>query len=343
VIPILRVKSPGLHTTVQDLGRDGFADVGVPSSGALDAVALRLANALVGNAPNAAALEILVSGPTLEVIADSVRVAFVGGTAGLSVEDAHQRTIAPGRSVHLKQGDILKAGMIAGSSCAYIAIAGGIGVPRLLGSASTYTRGTLGGLDGRALRAGDVLHGELGDPAQGELELAAPLDSEFDAPIRVVLGPQDDHFTDAAIEAFLAGSYSVSAQADRMGFRLEGPMLAHTRGYNIVSDGIVSGSIQVPGSGQPIVLMRDYQTIGGYPKIATVISPDISRLGRRSPGAKVRFAKVTRDEAEAIYRDEEAAIAARIADLREPRERASVNVDALYDENLIGGIVSARE
>jgi len=107
VIPILRVKSPGLHTTVQDLGRDGFADVGVPPSGALDAVALRLANALVGNAPNAAALEILVSGPALEAIAESVHVAFVGGTAGVSVQDAHQRSVAPGRSVHLKQGDVI--------------------------------------------------------------------------------------------------------------------------------------------------------------------------------------------------------------------------------------------
>jgi biotin-dependent carboxylase-like uncharacterized protein len=343
VIPILRVKSPGLHTTVQDLGRDGFADVGVPPSGAVDAVALRLANALVGNAPNAAALEILVSGPALEAIAESVHVAFVGGTAGVSVQDAHQRSVAPGRSMHLKRGDVLKAGMIAGSSCGYIAVAGGLSVPRLLGSASTYTRGTLGGFEGRPLRAGDILYGEVGDSAQGELELAAPLDSEFDAPIRVVLGPQEDHFTAAAIEAFLAATYTVSAQADRMGFRLEGPVLAHTRGYNIVSDGIVSGSIQVPGSRQPIVLMRDYQTIGGYPKIATVISPDISRLGRRSPGAKVHFVRVSRDEAEAIYRDEEAAIAARIADLREPRERASINLDALYDENLIGGIINARE
>jgi biotin-dependent carboxylase-like uncharacterized protein len=341
--PILRVKSPGLHTTVQDLGRDGFADVGVPPSGALDAVALRLANALVGNAPNAAALEILVSGPTLEVIAESAHVAFVGGTAGMSVEDAHHRNIAPGRSVHLKQGDVIKAGMLARSSCGYLAIEGGIGVPLTLASASTYTRGTLGGFEGRALRAGDVLHGAEINSAREELELATPLEADFDAPIRVVLGPQDDHFTEAAIEAFLDGTYTVSAQADRMGFRLEGPVLAHTSGYNIVSDGIVSGSIQVPGSGQPIVLMRDYQTIGGYPKIATVISPDISRLGRRSPGAKVRFAKVSRDQAEAIYRDEEAAIAARIADLREAREPASINLEALYDENLIGGIINARE
>jgi biotin-dependent carboxylase-like uncharacterized protein len=341
--PILRVKSPGLHTTVQDLGRDGFADVGVPPSGALDSVALRLANALVGNPPNTAALEVLVSGPTLEAIADSVHVAFVGGTAGVSVEDAHHRNIGPGRSVHLKQGDVLKAGMIAGSSCGYIAVEGGIEVPRVLGSTSTYTRGTLGGFAGRALRAGDVLHGGAIPAERGELELATPLDADFDAPIRVVLGPQEDHFTDTAIEAFLAGTYTVSAQADRMGFRLEGPVLEHTRGYNIVSDGIVSGSIQVPGSGQPIVLMRDYQTIGGYPKIATVISPDISRLGRRSPGAKVRFVKLSREEAEAIYREEEAAIAERIADLREPREPASINLDALYDENLIGGIINARE
>src|SRR5947209_1814573 len=340
---ILRVTSPGLHTTVQDLGRDGFADIGVPPSGALDAVALRLANALVGNAPNAAALEVLISGPTLEVIAESAHVAFVGGTAGMSVEDAHHRSIPPGRSVHLKQGDVLKAGMLARTSCGYLAVEGGIGVPRTLGSASTYTRGTLGGFEGRALRAGDVLHGAETDSARGELELASPLDADFDARIRVVLGPQDDHFTEAAIEAFLDGTYTVSAQADRMGFRLEGPVLAHTHGYNIVSDGIVSGSIQVPGSGQPIVLMRDYQTIGGYPKIATVISPDISRLGRRSPGAKVRFAKLSREEAEEIYREEEAAIAARIADLREAREPASINLDALYDENLIGGIINARE
>jgi biotin-dependent carboxylase-like uncharacterized protein len=343
MIPILRVKSPGLHTTVQDLGRDGFADVGVPPSGALDAAALRLANALVGNGSNAAALEILVSGPMLEVIAASAHVAFVGGSMGMSVEDAHHRSIAPGRSVHVSKGDVIKFGMLARTSCGYLAVEGGIGVPQVLGSASTYTRGTLGGFEGRALRAGDILHGTESKSERGELELAMSLDADFDAPIRIVLGPQDDHFTSEAIEAFLAGTYTVSAQADRMGFRLEGPVLQHTHGYNIVSDGIVSGSIQVPGSGQPIVLMRDYQTIGGYPKIATVISPDISRLGRRSPGAKVRFVKVSREEAEAIYREEEAGIAQRIANLRVAREEASLNIDALYDENLIGGIVNARE
>src|SRR4051794_34906033 len=183
--PILRVKSPGLHTTVQDLGRDGFADVGVPPSGALDAVALRLANALVGNAPDAAALEILVSGPTLEVIADSAHVAFVGGTSGMSVQDAHQRSIGAGRSVRLKRGDVIKMGMLARTSCGYLAVEGGIEVPRVLGSASTYTRGTLGGYEGRALRAGDVLHRESGASERPELQLATPLDSEFDAPIRV--------------------------------------------------------------------------------------------------------------------------------------------------------------
>ncbi|MBV8850642.1 MAG: biotin-dependent carboxyltransferase [Methylobacteriaceae bacterium] len=340
---ILRVKSPGLHTTVQDLGRDGFADVGVPPSGALDAVALRLANALVGNAPSAAALEILVSGPTLEVIAASARVAFVGGTAGMIIQDAHQRSIPPGRSVHLKKGDVIKVGMLAHTSCGYLAVEGGIKVPDVLASASTYTRGTFGGFEGRSLRDGDVLRGTESDSEREDLELSAPLEPDFDAPIRVVLGPQDDHFTEDAVQTFFEGTYTVSAQADRMGFRLEGPELAHTHGYNIVSDGIVSGSIQVPGSGQPIVLMRDYQTIGGYPKIATVVSADISRLGRRSPGARVRFAKVSRDEAEAIYREEEAAIAACIESLRAARDEASLNLEALYDENLIGGIVSARE
>jgi biotin-dependent carboxylase-like uncharacterized protein len=339
----LRVRSPGLHTTVQDLGRDGFADVGVPPSGALDAVALRLANALVGNAQNAAALEILVSGPTFEVLAEAVHVAFVGGTAALMVKGAQTGSIPPGRSVHLAKGDVVQLGALVGTSCGYFAVEGGIGVPRILGSASTYTRGTLGGFEGRPLRAGDVLHGSEVVSERTELELPNPLDAEFDAPIRLVLGPQDDHFTEAAIETFLAGTYTVSAQADRMGFRLEGPVLAHRKGYNIVSDGIVSGSIQVPGSGQPIALMRDYQTIGGYPKIATVISSDISRLGRRSSGAKVRFAPMTREEAEAIYREEEAAIAERIENLREARDEPSLNVEALYDENLIGGIMNARE
>ena len=163
------------------------------------------------------------------------------------------------------------------------------------------------------------------------------------ARVRVLAGPQAEYFSPEALDVLQSAPYVIASTSDRMGFRLEGPVLAHTHGYNIVSDGIVSGSIQVPGSGQPIVLMRDYQTIGGYPKIATVVSPDISRLGRRSPGAKVRFAKMSRDEAEAIYREQQTEIAKRIANLRAARDEPSLNVEALYDENLIGGIVSARE
>jgi allophanate hydrolase len=343
--PVFRVKLPGLHTTVQDAGRNGYADIGLPPSGAIDQVAFRLANALVGNEANAAALEVLASGPTLEVIADGVHVAFVGGTSAIKVQGGRERSIAAGRSLHFAKGDMLQIGGLAGTSCGYLAIAGSIGVKPTLGSASTYTRATLGGLEGRALRAGDVISGEAPDRAQGEeLQLGSLLDAEFDAPIRLVLGPQDDHFTEGAIQTLLSGTYTVSPEADRMGFRLEGPVLVHKEGKkDIVSDGIVSGSIQVPGSGQPIVLMRDYQTIGGYPKIATVVSSDISRLGRRSPGAKVRFAVVSRDEAEVIYREEEAAITARIRDFREARDEASVNIAALYDANLIDGIVSARE
>ncbi|GAC1331979.1 MAG: biotin-dependent carboxyltransferase family protein [Beijerinckiaceae bacterium] len=341
--PLLLVRSPGLHTTVQDLGRTGYGDIGVPTSGGLDAVALRLANALVGNPPGAALIEMLVNGPALEVVADAVRVAIVGGTGTLVVQGAEKRQVSVGRGLRLVKGDLLNVGAVVGTSCAYLAVEGGLHVPLILGSASTFTRGALGGFDGRVLRTGDVLEGPLADVSpRAELELAAPV-AAGDEPIRVVLGPQDDHFTQGAIEALLSGTYIVSPQADRMGFRLEGPMLAHTQGYNIASDGIVSGSIQVPGSGQPIVLMRDYQTIGGYPKMATVVSHDISRLGRRGPGAKVRFVAVNRDEAEAIHREEEAAIAARIADLREARDTADLNVAALYDANLIDGIVSARE
>jgi len=342
MIPGFRVIAPGLFTTVQDLGRRGFQNIGVPVSGALDRIALTFANALAGNAPNAAALEMLVQGPVLQVEAESVRVAAVGVDA-FTVEGPSARTVSGGRSVVLVRGDIIRFGALS-SFCAYLAVEGGIAVAPVLGSAATYVRNRIGGLNGGTIAAGDVLPVSADAVAEEpDLALAAPLEPGLDRPIRVVLGPQDDYFTQEAIATFLAEPYRVSRQADRMGFRFEGPVLAHAKGSNIVSDGIVAGSIQVPGSGQPIVLLADAQTAGGYPKIATVISADIPLLVRRGPGRDVRFAAVSQEEAEAVRREQEAALAAEIAAIAVFEEAPRVIPEALYETNLVGGVASATD
>ncbi len=316
MMPALEVIVPGLHTTVQDLGRFGYQEVGVPPSGPLDRVSLRLANALVGNPPGTPALEMLLQGPTLKVTADSVRLALVGCNAAIEVRSGNARIIPAGRSVRLARDEILRIGALRDSVCAYLAIEGGPDISPVLGSASTYVRGAIGGFHGRRLQASDLVPLKLADVnVRAECALSRPLDLAHDQPIRVVLGPQADYFTNSAVKTFLSSDYTVSPHADRMGYRLEGTTLAHAKGYNIVSDGIVAGAIQVPGSGLPIVLMVDYQTTGGYPKIATVISADIPVIGRGKPGRRVRFVAVGVDEAELIRREQEAAIRLEVAEL----------------------------
>jgi allophanate hydrolase len=305
----LEVIAPGLHTTIQDRGRIGYQDVGVPTSGPLDRVSLRLANALVGNPPGTPAFEMLLQGPTLKVLADSVRVALVGCNASIDIRSGNSRLIPAGRSVRLARDEVFRIRALGDSVCAYLAIEGGPDIPEVRGSASTYVRGAIGGLHGRCFRQRDIvpLRREAVD-ARGEYALARPLDLALDQPIRVILGPQADYFTDDAVQTFLSSDYTVSHQADRMGYRLEGPVLEHAKGYDIISDGIVSGAIQVPGSGRPIVLMVDNQTTGGYPKIATVSSADIPVVARRKPGRAIRFAAVVVQEAERLRRQQEAAI-----------------------------------
>ena len=305
----LRIIASGPHTTVQAGKRIGFQDIGIPASGALDAVSLRLANALVGNPPAAAALEMLLQGPMCEVLADSVRIALAGCAASIEVRSPRARAIEAGRSVRLRRGDIFRIGPLIDSACAYLAVEGGIDVPMVLGSASTYTRGAIGGIDGRRLQKNDMVPLKLaGVERRDERALAEPLNLALDHPVRVVLGPQADYFTETGIETLLSSTFTVSPQADRMGFRLDGPAIEHAKGYNIVSDGVVSGSIQVPGTGRPIILMVDNQTAGGYPKIATVISADVPLVGRRRPGRPIRFAAVAVGEAERLRREQETRI-----------------------------------
>ena len=316
-MPALEVIAPGLHTTIQDSGRIGFQDVGVPASGPLDRISFRLANTLVGNPPGAPALEMLLQGPTLKVLANTVRIALVGCSASIEIRSGNARRAPAGQSVSLVRGEVFRVGALGDSVCAYLAIEGGPDIPPVLGSVSTYVRGRIGGIHGRRLQAGDLVPLKLDEvELRGERALARPLDLALEQPIRVMVGPQADYFTDEALHTFLSSEYTVSPQADRMGYRLEGPALAHTKGHDIVSDGIVTGSIQVPGSGRPIVLMVDHQTTGGYPKIATVISADIPVVGRRKPGRTIRFVAIEVREAQRLRREQEAAIATEISDIR---------------------------
>jgi allophanate hydrolase len=339
--PGLTVLSPGLHTTVQDLGRIGYQDIGVPVSGALDGFGLRLANALVGNPQGTAALEILVSGPILEIAADSTRLALVGTGASLSVRGEQAKVVAAGQSVTVQRCDILQIAVGPQSACCYLAVEGGIAVPKVLGSASTYVRAALGGLNGRALQRGDVLPLALGCASERtEFRApAAPL-APADQPIRVVLGPQQKSFRKEAFATLLDAEFRVSNDTDRMGMRLDGPVLRHRRGWDIVSDAIATGSIQVPGSGQPIVLLADHQTTGGYPKIATVISADLPRLGRSRPGDPLRFVSVELEAAEDMCREAEREFAKLVGALEPAPSEIELDIESLYGANLISGVTA---
>jgi antagonist of KipI len=308
-VSALFVVEPGLLTTVQDLGRFGHQRVGVPPSGPMDRAAFVVANRLVGNPAGAAALECTIRGPRLEVRQTAV-VAVTGAPMSFTVngDEAPSWT-----AIHVRPGDSLGFQMASAGCRAYLAVAGGLDVPLALGSRATYLRGRLGGLGGRALQKGDAL--PVGPPTPGTagegrmvpaaLRPAYPAEREC----RVILGPQDDRFTADGIRAFLEDPYDVTPQADRMGYRLKGPAIAHADGHDIVSDGIPLGGIQVPGEAQPIVLLVDRQTTGGYTKIATVIGVDIGAISQTRPGQRVRFRRVTLEEAHAALRAEAAWLA----------------------------------
>jgi biotin-dependent carboxylase-like uncharacterized protein len=342
---VFKVLRAGLFDTVQDLGRIGHMALGMPAAGAMDRIGLTLANALAGNPSNTAALEIGVMGPDLLVEADSVRVALAGPLSPAQIEgdDAPPKPIESDRSHLLKRGQILRVGMVEGSATAYLAVAGGFALEPFMGSLSTYARAGIGGLEGRKLTVGDSLPLALEQAPPGEeRKLAGPFDYGS-GPIRVIWGPQDDYFSEAGRQTFVTAEYRVSKEADRMGIRFEGPTIEHSKGADIISDGIGPGAIQVPGAGLPIVLLADRQTVGGYSKIATVASVDLPRLGRLLPGRTVRFAAIAVDEAEALRREQEARLARAIASLQVARPAGGIDLARLYEENLIDGIVYDRD
>lgn len=334
----LRVVAAGAGATIQDAGRRGYMRFGISGSGAMDLDLLALANALVGNPGDTAAIEIAMLGPTLVCEADRCRVALAGAPFVLGLNG--QRLDAY-TACDLRRGDRLTLGAPREGMRAYLAVSGGFALAPMLGSLSTHTRSRLGGLDGTALRAGDRL--PLLDPAPAAQPLTLPAHHRprFGGPIRVVLGPQADSFTEAGLRTFLTEPYTLTARADRMGCHLDGPAIAHADGFNIVSDGIVNGSIQVPGHGRPLILLADRHTTGGYPKIATVISADLGRLAQVRPGEAIRFEAVSVEAAQAIAREARQAVSRRLAAMI-PAGGGSLDSAFLLACNLIGGVVSAE-
>ena len=306
----IEVISAGLLTTAQDLGRRGYQRFGIPVCGALDPVSLRIANILVGNSEGEAGLEITALGPTIRFASDTV-VALVGADFRIDLDGREARTW---ESVEVKAGSVLNIGAASDGLRAYLAIAGGVDVPSVMNSRSTDLKGNFGGHEGRPLRDGDSLPiGEsthIANWSQRGLPSGISRQPTFgqEFQIRVVLGPQDREFTRSGTETMLTSEYIVTADSDRMGYRLEGAEIDHESGPDIVSDGTALGSVQVPGSGQPIVLLADRGTTGGYTKIATVIGPDIGLLSQALPGAKVRFVSVSVEEAHEVLREQEAMI-----------------------------------
>jgi biotin-dependent carboxylase-like uncharacterized protein len=302
---MIRIVEPGALTTVQDLGRPGHLRYGIPPSGPMDHAAFVVANRLVGNADGAAGLECTVLGPRFEA-ATACALAATGAEMPLTINGAEA---PPWTTLTLKPGDVVKLGAARAGVRAYLAFSGGLDVAPVLGSRSTYVRGRLGGLDGRALRKEDRL--QLFPASLPPRRRARPrvvTDLRPEPEIRVVLGPQADRFTDEGIQTLLGSDYEMLPQSDRMGARLRGPRIAHVRGHDIISDGIALGSIQVPGDGQPIALLVDRQSTGGYTKVATVCSFDIGRLGQVRPGHRLRFRAIELAEAHRVLRQAQAAL-----------------------------------
>ena len=288
----ITVLNPGLLTTVQDQGRVGYQQFGVSVSGVMDPRAATVANMLVGNDDKEAVLECTMMGPHLQ-FNQANYIAITGGDLMPTIDG---KPVPNYTAIKVEAGQVLKFTMPKTGCRAFIAFAGGLDIPEVMGSRSTYMKAKIGGLEGRKLQKGDVIGFRAPTSELKNMNFRS-MASEFvprkEYTIRVVLGPQDDYFTDAGIQTFLSQVYTVTAEFDRMGCRLEGEAIAHKDGGDIISDGIAFGAIQVPSSGKPIIMLGDRQTTGGYTKIANVISVDFRILAQLKQGDKVRFEQVS--------------------------------------------------
>lgn len=287
--PTWEVREGGLYTTVQDLGRVGYRSLGVPLSGAMDPAALQLANVVAGNAPGAAAIECTAPGPVLRAL-DDITIAITGADLQATLDRA---TVERGTAISVRAGQTLSFGAPREGMWAYVAVTGGVDVPMVLGSASVYAPGALGGV---RLRAGDVL-GRREGPTRFLTRRAPSLPIPgTEATIRVIPGPQDAWFEPEVLAAFYRATFTVSVRSDRAGTRLDGPQVQVQR-ERMLSDGMVPGAVQVPSGGQPIVIMPDGPTTGGYPKLGVVVSADLRLVAQARPGVKIHFVPTTLSQA----------------------------------------------
>ena len=312
----MKILDPGLMTTVQDLGRFGFQQDGIPSSGAMDPQALSIANTLVGNAANEAGLELTLKGPTIEFRHDAV-ISICGADLSPEIADVG---LPNWRAIFVMEGTVLRFGEAVWGCRAYLAVAGGIDVPEIMNSKSTYLRAAVGGFEGRVLRAGDslavgsartrVASGARFGPLPFALaeQRVLPADAmtlyELNRPVRVLRGPHFDMFDDRERNVFMKEAFKVSTSSDRMGYRLAGPLLDSSEREELVSSAVLAGTVQVPPSGEPIVLMADRQTTGGYPVIGIVATADLPRVAQMRPGDDVRFAEVSLQRAQVALRSQ---------------------------------------
>ncbi|MDT8862687.1 biotin-dependent carboxyltransferase family protein [Alkalihalobacillus sp. MEB130] len=306
----LKVLKPGLLTTIQDLGRTGFQKHGVIMSGAMDPLALRIANLLVGNAEDEAALEMTLAGSSLRFEKDAL-IAIAGGNLSSTIDN---QSIPIHRPIFVKKNSILSFGPAKTGCRCYVAISGGLVVSDVMGSKSTYLRAKLGGFEGRALDVGDVIEfkqnqeWDMWEESQNKYRscivsrwgLNSTLVQNKRKEIRIIPGPHYQQFTKESQDQLFHSSFKVTPQSDRMGYRLSGPSLRVINKVELLSEGVTFGTIQVPPDGNPIILLADRQTIGGYPKIGQVIEVDIPAVAQLKPGEKISFSCVSIEEAEKL-------------------------------------------
>ena len=294
----LHVLSPGPMTTVQDRGRYGYVASGIGVSGVMDQDAYEAANYLVGNKHGEAVLEATLMGPSIQFDADCI-CAVTGADMGTKIGN---KPVEPYRPFWVQSGQVLTMGYAQTGCRGYLAVQGGFDVPVVMGSRSTNLKCALGGYEGRALKAGDVL--EVPDESRSTVmdrKRRQPV-YEQEVTVRVIPGPQADAFTEKGFRTLWEQSFSVSAKSDRMGLRLDGPVIETKEGSDIVSDGIALGAIQVTSGGQPIILLADRQTTGGYAKIGTVCSFDIPKLAQLKPGGIIHFEEITVEAAQRLLK-----------------------------------------
>jgi antagonist of KipI len=305
-VEVFEVIEPGILTTIQDRGRYGFSQYGVPPSGALDSFSLRVGNLLVGNREEGACLEITLMGLKIKALREVV-IAITGGDLSPLL---NEEPLEMWRTHLLVEGDIIRFKKVRTGCRAYLCVSGGFVVPKIMGSSSTYLSGKFGGREGRALRRRDVLYASELSSSLDKLGLRFPSDwipsFKKEVMLRVIPGPQDYHFTEKGFQTFCSSSYQVTPQCDRMGVRLEGPKIERRSDVeeSIISEGLISGAIQVPGDGKPIIILKELVT-GGYTKIAAIIFTDLPKVVQLKPGDQVRFKPVSIEEAHSLLKEQE--------------------------------------